>query len=88
MQSFLTFVTLARIRAFLEGEVVSIDLVAKLLQAVEVQHVITVDIHSQLAMSYFTSIQNVSSVPLLADYASKMKLRDPVAVSPDSGGSQ
>ena len=72
-------------KAFLEGEVVSIDLVAKLLQAVEVQHVITVDIHSQLAMSYFTSIQNVSSVPLLADYASK-ELRDPVAVSPDSGG--
>ena len=73
-------------KAFLEGEVVSIGLVAKLLQAVEVQHVITVDIHSQLAMSYFTSIQNVSSVPLLADYASKMKLSDPVAVSPDSGG--
>ena len=73
-------------KAFLEGEVVSIGLVAKLLQAVEVQHVITVDIHSQLAMSYFTSIQNVSSVPLLADYASKMKLRDPGAVSPDSGG--
>jgi ribose-phosphate pyrophosphokinase len=73
-------------RAFLEGEVVSIALVAKLLQAVEVQHVITVDIHSQLAMSYFKSIENVSSVPLLADYASKMKLRDPVAVSPDAGG--
>jgi ribose-phosphate pyrophosphokinase len=37
-------------------------------------------------MSYFTSIQNVSSVPLLADYASKMKLHDPIAVSPDAGG--
>ena len=73
-------------RAFLEGEVVSIGLVGKLLEAVGVKHVITVDIHSQLAMSYFTSIQNVSSVPLLADYASKMKLRDPIAVSPDAGG--
>jgi ribose-phosphate pyrophosphokinase len=37
-------------------------------------------------MSYFASIQNVSSVPLLANYASKMKLRDPIAVSPDAGG--
>ena len=73
-------------RAFLEGEVVSIDLVAKLFETVGVEHIITVDIHSQLAMSYFASIQNVSSVPLLANYASKMKLRDPIAVSPDVGG--
>jgi ribose-phosphate pyrophosphokinase len=73
-------------RAFLEGEVVSIDLVAKLFETVGVEHIITVDIHSQLAMSYFASIENVSSVPLLANYASKMKLRDPIAVSPDAGG--
>lgn len=74
-------------RAFLEGEVVSIGLVAKLFETVGVKHIITVDIHSQLALSYFTSIQNVSSVPLLADYASsKMNLHDPIAVSPDAGG--
>ena len=73
-------------RAFLEGEVVSIGLVAKLFETTGLEHIITVDIHSQLAMSYFASIQNVSSVPLLADYASKMKLRDPIAVSPDVGG--
>lgn len=73
-------------RAFLEGEVVSIALVAKLLQSAGVGHVITVDIHSQLAMSYFASVQNVSSIPLLAEYASKMKLRRPIAVSPDAGG--
>jgi ribose-phosphate pyrophosphokinase len=75
-------------RAFLEGEVVSISLVAKLFESVGIKHIITVDIHSELAMSYFGSIQNVSSAPLLADYASnKMKLSDPIAVSPDAGGS-
>lgn len=73
-------------RAFLDGEVVSISLVAKLFESMGLKHVITVDIHSELAMSYFGSIQNVSSVPLLADYASKMRLHDPIAVSPDSGG--
>lgn len=73
-------------RAFLEGEVVSIALVAKLLAAAGVNHVVTVDIHSQLAMSHFGSIDNVSSIPLLADYAAKMKLRGPVVVSPDAGG--
>jgi ribose-phosphate pyrophosphokinase len=75
-------------RAFLEGEVVSIGLVAKLFEIVGLNHIITVDIHSQLAMSYFQSIQNVSSVRLLADYARDMKLRDPIAVSPDEGGSK
>lgn len=75
-------------RAFLEGEVVSIGLVAKLFETVGINHIITVDIHSQLAMSYFQSIENVSSVRLLADYARNMKLRDPIAVSPDAGGSK
>ena len=74
-------------RAFLEGEVVSIALVAKLFETIGIKHIITVEIHSQLAMSYFQSIQNVSSVRLLADYATNMKLRDPIAVSPDAGGS-
>jgi ribose-phosphate pyrophosphokinase len=73
-------------RAFLEGEVVSISLVSKLFESVGLKHIITVDIHSELAMSYFASIQNVSSIPLLADYASKMRLHDPIAVSPDAGG--
>jgi ribose-phosphate pyrophosphokinase len=73
-------------RSFLEGEVVSIALVAKLLEAAGARHVLTTDIHSQLAMSHFASIQNVSSIPFLADYASKMKLDRPVAVSPDAGG--
>ena len=73
-------------RAFLDGEAVSIALVAKLLEAAGARHVVTVDIHSQLAMSHFASIQNVSSIPLLADYAAKMKLQRPVAVSPDAGG--
>lgn len=76
-------------RAFLEGEVVSIALVAELLEAAGVKHVITVDIHSQLAVSHFKTIgiQSVSSIPLLASYASsRMKLQNPVAVSPDAGG--
>lgn len=73
-------------RAFLEGEMASIALMAKLFETVRIRHIVTVDIHSKLAFSYFASIQNVSSIPFLADYAQKMKLREPVAVSPDVGG--
>ena len=75
-------------RAFLEDEVISIALVAKLLVAAGVRHVVTVDIHSKLAMSHFGSIENISSIPLLAEYASKMKLKRPISVSPDVGGAE
>jgi ribose-phosphate pyrophosphokinase len=75
-------------RAFLEGEVISIALVAKLLEAVGTKRLITVDIHSLLALSYFTiDVQNISSIPLLANYATNnMKLHRPIIVSPDLGG--
>ncbi len=77
-------------RPFLEGESVSMALLAKLLEASGVKHLITVDVHSPLAMSYFTSIsiQNVSSIPLLAEFAASMNLEKPLAVSPDAGGAQ
>lgn len=73
-------------RAFLDGEAVSAALVARLLEACGASSVITVDIHSQKALSYFHNIRNVSSIPLLAEYAAKMKLKRPLVVSPDAGG--
>lgn len=77
-------------RPFLDGELATISLVANLLSAAGVKSVITVDMHSQLGMSLFSSVEisNVSSVPLLADHAKGMKLNDPIAVSPDAGGAQ
>ena len=75
-------------KVFLEGEVISVALVAKLLEAVGTKQVITVDIHSSLALSHFTiNVHNISSIPILADYAAnQMKLTKPIVVSPDSGG--
>ncbi|MGI0005916.1 MAG: ribose-phosphate diphosphokinase [Nitrososphaera sp.] len=73
-------------RAFLEGEGVSAALVARLLEASGVSAIVTVDIHSQMALSYFKNARNVSSIPLLAEHASKMKIKRPLVVSPDAGG--
>lgn len=77
-------------RPFLEGELATISLVARLLAASGVKSVITVDMHSQLAMSLFSSVEivNISSIPLLANHAKGMKLNEPLAVSPDAGGAQ
>ncbi len=73
-------------KAFLEGEVVSIALVAKLLEASGVNSVVTVDIHSQSALTHFARIKNISSIPLLVQHAAGMDLTRPVVVSPDAGG--
>jgi ribose-phosphate pyrophosphokinase len=73
-------------RAFLDGEVVSIALVARLLESSGVSSVVTVDIHSQAALAHFARIKNISSIPLLARHAAGMNLSKPIAVSPDAGG--
>jgi ribose-phosphate pyrophosphokinase len=75
-------------KVFVEGEVVTIGVIAKLLEAVGTNSLITVDIHSMQALSYFTvDAQNISSVPLLANYAANnMKLSLPIVISPDKGG--
>jgi ribose-phosphate pyrophosphokinase len=75
-------------RAFQDGEVISIELIAKLLEAAGNKRLITIDIHSPLALSYFRiDVQNISSIPLLANYAaSNMKLNRTIVVSPDAGG--
>ena len=77
-------------REFLDGEVVSTALVAKLVENVGTKRLITVDIHSPASLSYFTiDTQNISAVGLLAEYAAdKIKPNAPIVVSPDLGGAK
>jgi ribose-phosphate pyrophosphokinase len=75
-------------RQFLSGEVVTMSIVAKMLQAAGTKKVIFVDIHSKAALNHFKiPIENVSAIPKLAIYFRKMKLKNPLVVSPDMGGS-
>ena len=75
-------------KEFLKGEAVSMELVGSLFSASGAKNVITVDVHSQMALSYFKlQAYNVSAVPLLANYFKSQKLFQPLAVSPDTGGS-
>ena len=77
-------------REFLDGEVISTALVAKLVETVGTKRLITVDIHSPASLSYFSiDTQNISAVGLLAEYAAnKIKLNAPIVVSPDLGGAK
>jgi ribose-phosphate pyrophosphokinase len=51
---------------------------------------VTLDIHSLMALSYFSiEVENISSIPLFADYVkTNMHLHEPLAVSPDLGGKE
>jgi ribose-phosphate pyrophosphokinase len=77
-------------RAFLEDEFPTISLVAKLFESVGTNRIITLDIHSLKALSYFgIEAKNMTSIPLFADYVkSSMHLHRPLAVSPDAGGKE
>jgi ribose-phosphate pyrophosphokinase len=77
-------------RAFLEDEFPSMSLMAKLLESVGASRMITLDIHSLRALTYFNiEVENISSIPLFADYVkTSMYLHKPLVVSPDLGGKE
>ncbi len=76
-------------REFLDGEIITIGVVGKLLKASGVKKVLTVDIHSKLALKELKiSSENVSAMEGLVKHFKKMKMKDPLVVSPDLGGQE
>lgn len=75
---------------FLDGEVITMSLIAKLFDGFGTRNLVTTDIHSLKALSHFKSnIVNMTSIPLLARYArNNYDLNNPVVVSPDHGGTE
>lgn len=70
-------------REFLKGESVSINHISNILDVFLPRRIITIDIHSQLALSYLRRCVNLTAVPLLAEW---FKGKDVIVVSPDIGG--
>ncbi len=76
-------------REFLGGEIITIGVVGRLLKASGVKKVLTVDIHSKLALKELKiSSENVSAMEELVKHFKKMNLNDPLVVSPDLGGKE
>ncbi|MBC8251875.1 MAG: ribose-phosphate pyrophosphokinase [Candidatus Nitrosopelagicus sp.] len=76
-------------REFLGGEIITIGVVGKLLRASGVKKVVTVDIHSKLALKELKiPSENISAIEGLVKYFKKMKMKDPLVVSPDLGGQE
>jgi ribose-phosphate pyrophosphokinase len=77
-------------KIFLEGEIISISLLAELIQNCGTTEIITVDIHNEQSLSYFSiTIKNISAIPILAEHLKNNKIIDiekSIIVSPDEGG--
>jgi ribose-phosphate pyrophosphokinase len=76
-------------REFLPGEVVTMKVLAKLFKGVGTSKIIVVDIHSLKGFEYFTiKNKNVTAIPELVKYFKKLRLKNPLIVSPDQGGKE
>ncbi|MEM2759581.1 MAG: ribose-phosphate pyrophosphokinase [Nitrososphaerales archaeon] len=74
-------------KEFVKGEAISMESIASIFDSSGAKSLITVDIHSEKSLSFFTiSAYNVSAVPLLANYFKSKNLVNPIVVSPDIGG--
>ncbi|MDH3676793.1 MAG: ribose-phosphate pyrophosphokinase [Nitrosopumilus sp.] len=76
-------------REFLPGEIVTMKVLGKLFKGVGASEIIVVDIHSDIGLKFFKiKSENVTAVPDLAKYFKKIKLKNPLVVSPDQGGKE
>lgn len=69
-------------KEFLKGEIITSKAISKLYNRFELK-ILTVDIHSKLVLKFFKNIEDISAVNVIGDYCSKIRLNNPVVVSPD-----
>ena len=76
-------------REFLPGEIVTMKVLGKLFKGAGASKIIAVDIHSMISFKHFTiKTKNVSAIPELVKYIKKLRLKNPLVVSPDQGGKE
>ncbi|MGI9566165.1 MAG: ribose-phosphate diphosphokinase [Nitrosopumilus sp.] len=74
-------------REFLPGEIVTMKVLGKLFKGAGASKLITVDIHSMLGLKHFRiNSKNVTAIPDLVKYFKKLRLKNPLVISPDKGG--
>ena len=73
-------------KMFLEGENVSIETVASILQAAGIDELVTVNIHAENALGKFPfPAKTVTAIPLLAEYFVEKGFKGAFALAPDKG---
>ncbi|HZO10986.1 MAG TPA: ribose-phosphate diphosphokinase, partial [Nitrososphaeraceae archaeon] len=74
-------------KAFVDGEIITISLVTKILSSLGTSKLITVDSHSPDVLNCSIATIDLTAIPSLSAYVKKnMKINNPIVVSPDEGG--
>ena len=73
-------------KIFLPGENISIETIAAMLKAAGLDQLITVNFHSEPALTKFPfQAKTITAIPLLAEYFTKKGIKNAFALSPDKG---
>jgi len=73
-------------KVFRQGEPLSVEVVAKILQLAQLKKVITFDLHNPAIKRFFrVEVVNLSARSLLVEYFKPMASKDMVIVAPDAG---
>ena len=76
-------------KEFLPGEIVTMKVLGKLFKGAGASKVVAVDIHSLIGFKHFSiKTKNVTAIPDLVRYFKKLRLKNPLVVSPDQGGKE
>jgi ribose-phosphate pyrophosphokinase len=73
-------------KAFRPGDVVCIRTVAKLIESVNIEKLVTIDVHSHESITPFKiPVTDISAMPSIAQYIGNLSLKNPIVFAPDKG---
>ena len=74
-------------KVFVDGEIITVNLVTKILASLGTTKLITVDSHSPKVLNCSFATIDLTAIPSLSAYVKKnMTINNPIVVSPDQGG--
>lgn len=74
-------------KIFVDGEIITIKLVGKILACLGITKLITIDSHKPNALNYSFATIDLTAIPSLSSYVKhNLTMNNPIVISPDEGG--
>jgi len=74
-------------KIFVDGEIITINLVGKILACLGITKLITIDTHKPNALNYSFATIDLTAIPSLSSYVKhNLTMNNPIVISPDEGG--
>lgn len=74
-------------KVFVDGEIITINLVGKILACLGITKLVTIDSHKPNALNYSFATIDLTAIPSLSSYVKhNLTMNNPIVISPDEGG--